>query len=60
MKINIKKNILFVFVTIVLFAFGGCGTNNNIVFKFGLVLTPLVIFIIFAFYIPWWRFIGLI
>ena len=61
--IYIVTNMHYIFPFHQLTVMIGSGKNyfpNNIVIKFGLALTPLVIFIIFVFYIPWWRFIGLI
>lgn len=61
--IYIVTNIHYIFPFHQLTVMIGSGKNyfpNNIVFKFGLAFTPLVFFIIFVFYIPWWRFIGLL
>lgn len=41
----------------------GAGSNyysNKVTIKYGIVLTVLVFLIIFGFYMPWWRFIGLV
>lgn len=57
--INMHYILPFHHVTIMI----GAGNNyysNNIIIRFGIILTIIIFVVIFGFYIPWWKFINLI